>query len=85
VPVPDLNVRGVPTDVHTLLREEAEETHRSVTSLVISALQEYAERLRKRRRLARVRRSVDALRDRIARRSGLTSDTTLLIRQDRAR
>jgi antitoxin FitA len=83
--VPDLTVRNVPAEVHHILREEANRFHRSMNTIVVQALTEYAEKAMRRKRMASVSAQMDALRESIAARQGLTSDSAELIREDRDR
>lgn len=81
-----LTVRNVPDDVMRALREEASETGRSLSVVARTALQEHVERRRAGQRLADRAQAMDALRARIAERTGgVLDDSVPLIRQDRER
>ena len=81
-----LTIRDVPDDVMRALREEASETGRSRNVVVRSALRDHVERRRARQRLADRAQAMDALRARIAERTGgVLDDNVSLIREDRER
>ena len=81
-----LTVRDVPPDILEELRAEARERGRSLNAQVRAALAEHVARRQRQRRLRAAIPSVDALRERIARRLGHdVSDSTELIREDRER
>lgn len=83
--MPALNVRGVPQEIHALLVEEARRSHRSLSAVVLDALGDYAQRIRKRERMARLRHEMDALRATIRRRRGTTKESATLLAEDRRR
>ncbi|MBX5465636.1 MAG: hypothetical protein IRZ26_08815 [Clostridia bacterium] len=82
-----LLIRDVPEDVAAALREEAEERHTSLNSVALEAVREFAERRRRRKELERLLPAFDALRLAILERRGgaPTTETALLVREDRAR
>ncbi|MBI3928800.1 MAG: hypothetical protein HY319_24885 [Armatimonadetes bacterium] len=67
------------------MKDEAELTHRSLTSVALTALEDHAAQLRRRRRLGTVMQQMEALRNAIESRSGRTQDSALLLREDRQR
>ncbi len=81
-----LTVRNVPDEVMRALREEASETGRSLNVVARSALRDHIERRRAGQRLADRAQAMDALRARIAERTGgVLDDSVSLIREDRER
>ncbi|MBI4866204.1 MAG: hypothetical protein HY816_04555 [Candidatus Wallbacteria bacterium] len=80
-----LTIRNLPDDVHETLKEEASASHVSTTRVVLAALTEYAETIRRRQRLTQVIPQMNALRRKIHRRIGKTTDSARLLRADRTR
>jgi len=79
------SIRDVPEKVHTVLKQESARTHRSLNALVTSILTEFAEEARRRRSLKVTVRRMAALRRKIQKRRGLTSDSGELAAEDRRR
>lgn len=83
--MPQITIRNLPEETRKLLVQEARSTHRSTAALIRSALEAYAEAIRRRRQLAVTLDDMKSLRERIRRRRGVTSDSAHLQRQDRER
>lgn len=82
-----ITVRDIPEDVLLLLREEAAGGHTSLNAVILAALADHAERRSRRLRLQRLLPEFDALQQHIleARGGQVTTDSALLLREDRGR
>lgn len=86
-PVSQISVRAVPGDILEALRQEAKETHMSLNSIIVNALEEHVRRRARRLSLARHLPDFRSFKEEVlTRRHGQpTSESAELVHEDRRR
>ena len=81
--MPNLTLRRIPKDVYKRLKETARRHHRSLNAEILAILNDEDGWTRRRLRMAAVLPEIDRIREEIAKKHGILSDSTELIREDR--
>lgn len=81
--MPNLTVRRIPKDLYKRLKQTAKRNHRSLNAEILATLADEDGWVRRRLQIEAALPEIDRIREEIAKKHGILSDSAELIREDR--